>query len=138
MAKATDFANTLPFDQAALRDGFTTWARFNERLMGIALDVAETSSGLAAKTTEETISNLRGVTTLRDEPADYGKAVSDFVQKQAELGMKTAEAYGTLVQKAQSRATELATEAGETFGDTAAANANSAAKKATSAAKKAA
>lgn len=138
MAKAKDVATTLPFDQEAVRDGFAAWARYNERFMGIALDVAEKSTGLAARTTEEAISNLRGMTALRDEPADYGKAISDFVQKQADLGMKTAEAYGTLAQKAQTEMTELATEAGENFGEKVAANANGAAKKATAAAKKAA
>lgn len=138
MAKAKDFATTLAFDQDAVREGFATWARYNERFLGIALDVAESSSGLAARTTEAAISNLRGVTVVRDEPTDYGKAISDFVQKQADLGMKTTEAYGTLAQKAQTEMAELATEAGENFGEKAAANVNGATKKATAAAKKAA
>lgn len=138
MANTKDFANTLPFDQKAVRDGFDTWARYNERFLGIALDVAEKSTGLMARTTEETISNLRGVAVVHEEPADYGKAFSDFVQKQVDLGMKTAEAYGKLFQTAQSETADLATEAGEAFGDKAAANANSAAKKAGNAAKKAA
>ena len=68
MANTKNITSAFPFDQAAVQDGIKTWVHFNERFMGLALDALEKSTGIAAKTTEDAIWNLRDVTAVRNEP----------------------------------------------------------------------
>ena len=138
MTDPKQFAAAFGFDQTAVMDGVNSIARFNERAMGIALDAAQKSNEIAARTTEDAIENLRTVSQVRDQPADYGKAVTDFAQKQAELMGRAAEQFGEVLQTAQSTATDLAAETGEQVGRDAEANATAAANKTKRTAKSAA
>ena len=133
---ATDIQSL--FDPRGYQDIFRTWAQMNERVTGLMVDAAEKTTEIAHGTTQEALSNVREVTQVRDEPADYGQAYSDFVQKQGELFMRTARSYAEVTQSSASQASELASEAGQEIGDKVAANAQGAADKASSAAKKAA
>ena len=126
------------FDPKGYQDVFQTWARMNERMTGMMVDAASRTTEIASGTTQDALSNIREVAQVRDEPAEYGQAYSDFVQKQTELFTRTAQAYAEVSQKTASEVGELASEAGQQIGDKAAANAQGAADKANSAAKKAA
>ncbi len=126
------------FNPQGYQDIFKTWAQMNERVTGLMVDAAEKATEIAQGTTQEALSNVREVAQVRDEPADYGKAYSDFVQKQAELFTRTAKSYAEVTQNSAHEATELASEAGQELGDKVSANVQGAADKASSAAKKAA
>lgn len=126
------------FDPRGYQDVFKTWASFNERVSGIMTDAARKSTDIASGTAQEAISNLRDVTTVRDEPADYAKAYGDFVQKQSDLFMRTAQAYADVAKNSGSEASELVSKTGEEIAEKASANVNDAADKAGAAAKKAA
>ena len=126
------------FDPKGYQDVFKTWASTTERMTAIAVEAATRSTDIASDTAKETFSNLRDVTTVRDEPADYGKAYSDFVQKQMDLTMRAAQGFADVNQKAGTETTDLATKTGEEIADKVGANVNDAAEKAGSAAKKAA
>ena len=142
MAKqnAKSAANDLQslFDPQGYQDVFKTWARFNERLTGVMVDAATKTTDIAHETTQELLSNVREMSQVRNEPAEYGKAYSDFVQKQMDLLSRTAQSYADVTQKSATEVTETVSEAGQQIGDKAAANAEGAADKAGSAAKKAA
>jgi Phasin protein len=138
MTNLNELTKTFAFDTKSVEDGFKTLTSFGERLSGITLDAAVASNEIAAKTAQETFANLRNVAVVRDEPAEYGRAFADFAQKQAELALRTAEAFGGVFQSVQTNATDLVSEAGAQTTETVAANANTAARKTTRTAKKAA
>ena len=138
MTNLNDFTKTFAVDPKTFEDGFKTWASFGERMSGITLDAAAKSNEIATKSAQETFANLRDVTVVRDEPAAYGQAFAEFAQKQTELAMRTAEAFGGIARTAQESAGELMSQAGEQATGSATANANRATRKTASAAKKAA
>lgn len=122
------------FEHGALRDGLKSWASYSSRLSGLTLDVASKSTDITIEASKETISNLRNVTTVRDDASDYAKAYSGFVQTQFDLSRRTAEAFFGLAQTAGTEASDLVSQAGENLSRTATANANKAASKAKTAA----
>lgn len=126
------------FDPQGYQDVFKTWASFNERLTGVMVDAASKTTEIVHETTQEALDNVREVSQVRDEAADYGKAYSDFVQKQMDLLSRTAQSYADVTQKSASEMTETVSEAGHQMGEKAASNAQDAADRAGSAAKKAA
>lgn len=134
---AADDMQTL-FDPRGYQNVFKTWASFNERMSTIAIDAMTKSTEIATEATQQSLSNLRDITAVRDEPAEYGQAYSDFVQKQADLLMRTGQSLGEVSQKAGSETSELASTTGEEMAGKVATDAKSASDRATSAAKKAA
>ncbi|MHA6324560.1 phasin family protein [Roseivivax sp. CAU 1753] len=126
------------FDTRAFEEAFKTVAEYNERFAGIAVEAASKSTDIARNTTQEAIANLREVTTVRKDPADYTKAVTDFMQKQMDLMTRAAQSFGDVTQTAGTETTELASKAGEEMSEKVSANANEAVEKATAAANKAA
>ena len=110
----------------------------NERMVSLSVEAGTRVTDIASETAKDALSNLRELTQVRDEPAEYGKAYTDFAQKQAELFTRTVQAYANETQKVGSETAELASKAGEEITDKVAANADSAAQKARSAANKAA
>lgn len=100
------------FDAGAFRDRSKAWAGFGSRLSGLTFDSMSKSTDIATAASKEAISNLRFITTVRDDASDYAKAWSGFVQGQMDLTRRTAEAFFDLAQKAGTEASELASEAG--------------------------
>ncbi len=138
MTNLNDFTKAFAVDPKTFEDGFKTWASFGEQVSGITLDAAAKSNAIATQSAEETIANLRDVTVVRDDPAAYGLAFADFAQKQVELALRTAQAFGGIVRNAQQSTGELMSKAAEQATGTAAANVNRATRKTASAAKNAA
>ncbi len=126
------------FDPQGYQNVFKTWAGMGERLTRVAVEAGNRSADIASETTKEALANVREVTQVRDEAADYGKAYSDFAQKQMDLFMRTAQNFADVTQKAGQETAEQAQKAGEEVADKAAANAEGATQKAKSAADKAA
>ena len=126
------------FDPQNYQSVLKTWANMNERVTAMLVDAGHRSTEITSETANEALTNLRDVTQVRDEPAEYGQAYSDFVQKQMDLAMRTVQAYADVTQRTGSKASELASEAGEKVADKVSENADRAADKASSAAKKAA
>lgn len=133
---ATDL-QTL-FDPKGFQDAFMTWANANERMMSVAVEAGTRATDVSSEMAKEFYANVRELTQVRDEPAEYGKAYTDFVQKQAELFTRTAQSYGEMAQKAGSEATDLASKAGEEITNKVTANVESATQSVSAAANKAA
>ena len=133
---ANDIQNL--FDPQGYQDVFKTWADMNERMMSLGVEAGTRMTDIASETAKETFSNVRDLTQARDEPAAYGQAYVDFLQKQTELFTQTAQAYATETQKVGGETAELASKAGEDMTNKIAANTEGAVKTARSAANKAA
>ncbi|MFO8127065.1 phasin family protein [Yoonia sp.] len=126
------------FDAKGYEDVFKTLANANERMTSIMVETATKSTDIAAETAKEAFSNLREVTAVRDEQADYGKAYSDFVQKQADLFMRATKSLGDVTQEFGTETTEFASRTGEELSGKVTAKASQAADKVSNAEKKAA
>ena len=133
-----DMLGAFPVDTTAMEGSFKTAASLNEKLSGVALDAAEKSADISSKWTKETIAKLGDVTTVKNEPTDYTKAMTDFASAQAELASENLAAFAEVAKKVQMETVELMLAAGKEVQEETTAAVKKAAAEATSVAKKAA
>lgn len=145
MAKTQDFTAVMkdmmgafPVDTKAVEDAFKTQAALNEKLTSATLSAAEKSSEISSKWTKDTLAKLSEVSKVKDEPADYAKALSDFASAAAETAAENMAAFAEIAKKLQTETVELLMAAGKDMTEEASAAVQKAAKDATAAAKKAA
>ncbi|RVT84161.1 Phasin [Rhodobacteraceae bacterium CCMM004] len=143
-AKAQDYSKMMnemlsafPVDMGAMQDGFKTYASFGEKMSKVALEAAEKSTEISSKWTKDTIAKMGEVTTVKDEPADYGKAMTDFASAQAEMTAETMAAFAEVAKKVQMETVELMLAAGKDMSEDMTAAAKKATGEMTAAAKKA-
>ena len=135
MAKAnTDYTKALkdmmgsfPVDTSAFQDAFKNQAAFADKMSKVALDAAEKSTEISANWTKSTIGKLGVITNAKDDPADYGKAMSDFASAQAEMSAESMAAFAEIAKKVQMETVELMLAAGKDMSE----DATAAVKKAT-------
>ena len=144
MAKTQDFTAVMkdmmgafPVDTAAMQDAFKTSATLNEKMSKVALEAAEKSTEISSKWTKETIGKMGVVATVKDEPADYGKAMTDFASAQAEMAAENMAAFAEVAKKVQMETVELMLAAGKDISEDATAAVKKATADVTAAAKKA-
>ncbi len=133
-----DVMGNLPVDMSAFQDAYKTQAALAEKMSKVALEAAEKSTEISAKWTKDTIAKLGTVATVKEEPADYGKAVTDFASAQAEMAAENMAAFAEVAKKVQMETVELMLAAGKDFSEDATAAVKKATADVTSAAKKAA
>ncbi|SDI35255.1 phasin, PhaP [Aliiruegeria lutimaris] len=132
-----DMLSAFPVDATAMQDAFKSQAALGEKFSKVALEAAEKSTEISSKWTKETITKLSEVTKLKDEPADYSKAMTDYASAQAELVAETMAAFAEVAKKVQMETVELMLAAGKDFSEDAQAAVKKATDEVTSAAKKA-
>jgi len=145
MAKTQDFTKLVqdmlgafPVDTAALQVGFKTQAAFGEKMSKVALDAAEKSTEVSSKWTKETIVKLGDMSKVKDDPADYTKAMTDFASASAEMAAENMAAFAEIAKKVQMETVELVLAAGKDLGEDATAAVKKATNEVSAAAKKAA
>jgi hypothetical protein len=144
MAKTQDFTkvvqdmSSFPVDAKAFENAFKTQAQLGEKLARVALEAAEKSNEITSKWTRETIAKVGALSKVKEEPADYTKALSDFASASAELAAENLAAYAEVAKKVQMDTVELMLAAGKTASEDAAAAVQKATAEVTSVAKKAA
>lgn len=132
-----DMMAAFPVDASALQDAFKSQAALGEKLSKVALEAAAKSTEISSKWTKDTIAKLSEVTKVKDEPADYSKAVTDFASAQAEMVAETLAAFAEVAKKVQMETVELMLAAGKDFSEDATAAVKKATNEVTEAAKKA-
>lgn len=145
MAKTQDFTkvvqdmmSSFPVDAKAFENAFKTQAQLGEKLARVALEAAEKSNEITSKWTRETIAKVGALSKVKEEPADYTKALSDFASASAELAAENLAAYAEVAKKVQMDTVELMLAAGKTASEDAAAAVQKATAEVTNVAKKAA
>ncbi|MBM7068266.1 phasin family protein [Actibacterium sp. 188UL27-1] len=129
---------SFPMDTNAMTDAFKTSAALGEKMSKVALEAASKSTEISAKLTTDTLSKMGEITKIKDEPADYSKAVTDFASAQAELVAEHMAAFAEVAKKVQMETVELMLAAGKDFSEDATAAVKKATNEVTTAAKKAA
>lgn len=132
-----EMMGAFPVDTKAMQDAFKTSATLNEKMSKVALEAAEKSTEISSKWTKDTLSKMGEIATVKDEPADYGKAVTDFASAQAEMTSEAMAAFAEVAKKVQMETVELMLAAGKDFSEDATAAVKKATNEVTSAAKKA-
>ena len=144
MAKAQDYTNimqdmmgTFPMDMSAMQDAFKTQATFGEKMSKVALAAADKSTEISTKWTKEALARVGDVSKVKEDPADYSKAITDFVSAQSEMISENLAAFAEVAKKVQMETVELMTAAGKDISEDATAAVKKATAEVTAAAKKA-
>ena len=132
-----DMMGAFPIDTAAMQGAFKTQATLGEKMSKVALEAADKSNEITSKWTKESIARMASVTAVKDDVAEYGKAMTDFASAQAEIAAETMAAYAEVAKKVQMETVELMLAAGKDFSEDATAAVKKATSEATAAAKKA-
>ena len=132
-----DMMGAFPVDMTAMQDAFKTQAALSDKLSKVALEAADKSTEISAKWTKDTLSKLGSVTTIKEDPADYTKAMTDFASAQAEMSAESMAAFAEIAKKVQMETVELCLAAGKDFGEEATKAVKKATDDMTAAAKKA-
>ncbi|WP_224825504.1 phasin family protein [Cognatishimia sp. MH4019] len=145
MAKTQDFTAVMkdmmgafPVDTAAMQDAFKTSATLNEKMSKVALEAAAKSNDLSAKWTKDTLAKVTELTKVKEDPADYTKAMTDFASASAETAAEHMAAFAEIAKKVQMETVELMMAAGKDVAEEATAAVKKATNDVTTAAKKAA
>ena len=136
-AMMKDMMGAFPVDTKAMEDAFKSQASMNEKLAAVALEAAEKSTELQATWTKDTLAKLADMTTAKEEPADYAKAVTDFASAQAEVAAENMAAFAEIAKKVQMDTVELLMAAGKDLQEETTAAVKKATDEVTKAAKKA-
>lgn len=129
-----DMMSSFSMDPTAMQDAFKTQAALAEKMSKVALEAAEKSTEISSKWTKDTLAKVGAVTTVKDEPTDYTKAMTDFASATAEMAAENMAAFAEVAKKVQMETVELMMAAGKDMSE----DASSAIKKATTEATKAA
>lgn len=133
-----DMMGAFPVDTKAMQEAFKTSATLNEKMSKVALEAAEKSTEISSKWAKDTLAKLADITAVKDEPAEYGKSLSDFASAQAEISSEAMAAFAEVAKKLQMETVELMLAAGKDISEDATAAVKKATADATAAAKKAA
>jgi len=134
----SDMMAAFPVDVSAMNDAFKTSAAMGEKMSKVALDAAEKSTEISSKWTKDTIAKMSDVASVKDEPADYTKAMTDFASAQAEMAAETMAAFAEVAKKVQMETGELMMAVGKEATEEATAAVKKATAEVTTVAKKAA
>ncbi|QBX99579.1 Phasin [Rhodophyticola sp. CCM32] len=144
MTKTNDFTKYMsemmaayPVDLSAMNDAFKTSAAMGEKMSKVALEAAEKSTEISSKWTKDTITKMGDVASVKDEPTDYSKSLTDFASSQAEMAAETMAAFAEIAKKVQMETVELMMAAGKEASEEATAAVKKATSEVTTAAKKA-
>lgn len=132
-----DMLGAFPVDTKAMQDAFKTQAALGEKLSKVALEAAEKSAELSNKWTKAALAKIGEVSTVKEEPADYAKSVTDFASASAELAAEHAAAFAEIAKRVQLDTVELMLAAGKDMSAEATAAVQKATADVTAAAKKA-
>lgn len=134
----TDMMGSFPMDTASFTDAVKSQTAMAEKMSKLALEAAEKSAEISNKWTKETLAKMAPVTTAKEEPADYAKAMTDFASATAEVAAENMAAFAEIAKKVQMETVELMLAAGKEATEDATAAVKKATADVTAATKKAA
>ena len=132
-----DMMGAFPVDMSSMQDAYKTQASFADKMSKVVFEAAEKSTEISAKWTKDTIGKMGVITNVKDDPADYTKAMTDFASSQAEMSSESLAAFAEVAKKVQMESVELMLAAGKDISEDATAAVKKATADVTAAAKKA-
>ncbi|WP_333830039.1 phasin, PhaP [Pararhodobacter sp.] len=132
-----DMMGAFPVDTKAMQDMFKTQAALGERMSKVVLEAAEKSAEVSNKWTKQTLVKIGEVSTVKEEPVEYSKSVTDFASASAEIAAEHMAAFAEIAKRVQMDTVELMLAAGKDISAEATAVMQKATSDVTAAAKKA-
>ncbi len=108
-----DMMGSMPMDMSAMQDMFKSQAALAEKMSKVALEAAEKSTEVSTKWTKSTLAKVGEVSTVKEDPADYSKAMTDFASSSAEMTAEHMAAFAEIAKKVQMDTVELLMAAGK-------------------------
>lgn len=102
-----DMMKMFPVDAKAMQEAFRTQAAFGEKMSKVVLEAAEKSAEVANNWTRATLAKLGEVATVKKEPADYTKSMTDFASASAEMAAEHMAAFAEIAKRVQMDTIEL-------------------------------
>lgn len=103
----SDMLNAYKMDNSAMTDAFKNSAELADRMSQVALEAAERANDVSAQWAKDTLSKIGDVSTTKEAPTDYTKAMSEFAAAQAEMSAEMMSAYAEIAKKVQMETVEL-------------------------------
>ncbi|MBU3030546.1 Phasin [Paracoccus marinaquae] len=145
MAKTPDFTKTLqdmlanfPVDTSSVQEALKSQSVLGEKLAKVALTAAERSTEISAQWAKDSIARLGELAVVKEEPAEYAKAVTDYASASAEVAAEHMAAFAEVAKKVQMDTVDLMLTAGKDLASDAQKVAEKAARDTQAAVKKAA
>ncbi|SNT76049.1 Phasin [Paracoccus seriniphilus] len=120
MAKTPDFTKTMqdmmanfPIDTSSFQDAMKSQSAFGEKLAKVALAAAERSTEISANWAKDSISRMGELAVVKEEPAEYAKAVSDYASAAAEVAAEHMASFAEVAKKVQMDTVDLMMTAGK-------------------------
>ena len=132
-----DMMGAFPMDTKAMQDAFKTQAALGEKMSKVVLEAAEKSAEVSSKWTKSTLAKIGDVSTVKEQPADYAKSMTDFASASAEIASEHMAAFAEIAKRVQMDTVELMLAAGKDMSAEATAAVQKATADVTAAAKKA-
>lgn len=132
-----DMMNKFPVDTKAMQDTFKTQAALGERMSKVVLEAAEKSAEVSNKWTKQTLSKIGEASSVKEEPVEYTKSMTDFASASAEIAAEHMAAFAEIAKRVQMDTVELMLAAGKDVSAEATAAMQKATSDVTAAAKKA-
>ena len=136
-AMMKDMMSAFPMDMKPFEDMMKSQSAMAEKMSAVALDAAQKSTDLSSKWALETLTKMEDITKVKEEPSDYAKSMTDFMQSTAESTAEHMAAFAEIAKKVQTETMELMLAAGKDFSEDATAAVKKATSDVTAAAKKA-
>ena len=108
-----DMLGKLPVDNSAMGDTFKNQTALGEKMSRVALQAAERSTEISAQWARDAISRLSELSSAKDQPADYAKAMSDFATAASDIAQQHMAAYAEVAKKVQMDTVDLMLNAGK-------------------------
>ena len=108
-----DVLGAFPMDASAFQDAYKNTASLNEKLSAVALDAADKSADISSAWTKDTLTRLSAMSTAKNEPTDYAKAMTEFASASAEAAAEHMAAFAEVAKKVQMDTVELMMAAGK-------------------------
>ncbi len=132
-----DMMGAFPVDAKSMQDAFRTQAQLGERMSKVYLEAAEKSADVSGKWTKSSLAKMGEISTVKEDPSDYAKSMTDFASASAELAAEHMSAFAEIAKRVQMETVELMLAAGKDMSADATAAMQKATQDVTAAAKKA-
>lgn len=133
-----DMMAKFPMDMSAFQDAFKSSNALTEKMSAVALEAAAKSTEISSVWAKSTIEKATALSKVSADPADAGKAITDYASVSAEIAAENMAAFAEVAKKVQLDTVELMMNAGKDATAEATAAVKTATKNVTEAAKKAA
>lgn len=108
-----DMMTAFPVDTKSMEGMMKNQSALAEKMSAVAIDAAQKSTDLSARWAQDTLTKLQAMTSSKTEPADYPKAMTDFMSASAEAAAEHMSAFAEIAKKVQTETLEMMMTAGK-------------------------